>query len=152
MRSRYRESLAALSAEDRLDEANDVVRHRMQELRDSVGVEMASAEAESEAMAILDQLSPPQNKRNPCSHLIADPYQTWNVLIAEGGWRCDQCWAYLSSDVTDGYRLDPIEDFTCDLCRRYAPKSLTALVLRVDMFVMRGGACGSCFARHQRGS
>ncbi len=151
LREVYRDSLHSMTEEERLEAANGVVRHRMAELKESVGVQMAAPEAESAAMRILDSLSPPQNPRQPCGHLIADPYQTWNVLIAEGGWRCDQCWAYLSEAVKSGVRLDPVEDFTCDLCRRYTPKTIGPMVLRVDTFVMRGGVCSSCSERYQMG-
>jgi hypothetical protein len=146
----YIESLSALSEAERLEAANSVVRQRIAELRESPsGVEMVRPDSESIATRILDELTPPYNVAQPCPHLITDPYQTWNVLIAEKRWRCDQCWAYFEERIREGFRLNPIEEFTCDICRRYASKTLGPMVLRVDTFVVRGGVCGGCADRYQ---
>lgn len=79
-----------------------------------------------------------------CTHLAADPYQTWNVFIADGNWRCNECYVYYCANELTG-SLSDMEEFTCDICRRYALATIAPLIIRIDIFALRGGACGRCF-------
>ena len=79
-----------------------------------------------------------------CMHLRTRPAQTWNVLLDDGSFKCDECWAYFEAEIASGrFQLGLIEEFTCDRCRRYS-NSLQSLVLRISNFVLRGGLCQRC--------
>lgn len=108
-----------------------------------------SASAEL-ALGLLDERID-RNSARICPHLDEDPAQPWSCLIATGEWKCDQCWAYHRVALANGSaQLDPVEELTCDLCRRFAPTSLEPLVLRINHWVMYGGACGRCRKQYSK--
>ena len=151
LRSAYFEKMHGSDTDELLESANAVARARISDLGSTGGVPMLAPESESIALKFLDSLTPPQNAQPSCDHLVVDPFQTWNVLIADGRWRCDQCNAYFHQSVQEGFNLGELEEFTCDVCRRYTPMTLGPMVLRVGIFVMTGGVCGRCAARYQAG-
>lgn len=106
------------------------------------GISMREAEGKPIAEGFLDKLLTASSPR--CPHLISNPAQIWYVLIAEGAWRCRQCCAYFAEKIRQGYRLPHIEDHTCDLCRRYAPRTIEPLMIRIGPFIMHGGTCARC--------
>lgn len=107
------------------------------------GLQIRSTEGEQMAQTLLTKLMSADTATR-CAHLTPGPYQTWNVFIADGNWRCNECYAYYRANELAG-SLSAVEEFTCDICRRYAPATIAPLVIRIDMFVLRGAACGRCF-------
>jgi hypothetical protein len=85
---------------------------------------------------------------SPCDHLRVQPAQTWNMSLGDPGWLCEECMLRRHQDLFAGrWRLSAIEDFTCDICRRYV-RDILPLVLRVDIYVMRGGCCQRCYGKY----
>jgi hypothetical protein len=103
-----------------------------------------TGEIKSQANRFLDErLSTSPVKA--CGHLTSKPIQTWNLFLWNDMWRCDECLLRFSESVRHGaFRLTALEDYSCDFCRRYAPKTLSPVVMRVDTFVMHGGICRRC--------
>jgi hypothetical protein len=80
-----------------------------------------------------------------CGHLRGRPAQTWNLCLWDDTWRCNECALRFSESVRLGaFRLDPIEDHSCDYCRRYCPNTLSPMVMRVGIHVMHGAMCRRC--------
>jgi hypothetical protein len=77
-----------------------------------------------------------------CTHLQRRPVQPSHLVAWSGVWRCSPCLREFT-DATRG-TLDPIEEFTCDRCRRYAPSSIEPAVIRQDFWVVVAGLCGPC--------
>lgn len=116
------------------------------------GIQMSSSRGKTAAVDVLSQLDPNDENVRVCDHLHAHPMQPWNIFIAKRSWKCDQCWAYAVKDMMDGVRigknLGPVEEFTCDLCRRYSPNTLVPLLMRIDIFVMHGAVCQRCQVKY----
>ncbi|MGW3993075.1 hypothetical protein ACWEF6_06255 [Amycolatopsis sp. NPDC004772] len=84
------------------------------------------------------------SKGDRCGHLIARPNQTWFLLLGSGHWLCNECQMRMAAKFKSGaWRLPYIEDNSCDVCRRLVSK-LNPLVVRIDTFIMTGGACDRC--------
>jgi hypothetical protein len=80
-----------------------------------------------------------------CDHLKSYPMQPWNLLLWDDTWRCKECFARFGESIKQGaFRLDPVEDHSCDFCHRYCPSTWTPLVMRVDIFLMQGVICRRC--------
>lgn len=80
-----------------------------------------------------------------CGHLKAVQLQTWNLFLWDDTWRCDECnLRFLESLWRGAFRLSLLEEYSCDFCRRYAPTSLTPVVMRIDIFVIQGAMCRRC--------
>ncbi len=135
----YRASKAQQTERDRFEGAQKATRSVIAPLKGH-GLEISNSSGEDLARALLDRLL---SNGARCDHLAAEPYQTWNTFIAVGDWRCNECYTYFERKLPGS--LAPMEDYTCDLCRRFAPTSLSPLVFRLDFFVMRGAACSRCF-------
>lgn len=82
-----------------------------------------------------------------CGHLRVDPAQTWNILLGDTRWTCNQCWEYLGQEIVRGNSpISAREDFTCDHCR-IVKDELEPLILRIGTFVLHGGLCRTCSKR-----
>lgn len=79
-----------------------------------------------------------------CPHLASDPAQTWHIAMWDDTWRCDECSMRFSIEYQKHPFLDPIEDHSCDYCRRYSPRSLEQTLTRIDTFLLYGAACRRC--------
>jgi hypothetical protein len=82
-----------------------------------------------------------------CRHLIERPAQPWMAHAAEHIWRCRECASeHARQSLRAGTPLwDPVEEGTCDMCRRYVGGSnLSLLVLREDLWIMTCGLCDCC--------
>jgi hypothetical protein len=79
-----------------------------------------------------------------CPHLESNPVQTWNIMMWDNTWRCDECALRFSVEYRQRPFLDPIEDHSCDYCRRYSPRFLQPTVSRVGTFLLYGAACRRC--------
>jgi hypothetical protein len=80
-----------------------------------------------------------------CGHLRSEPVQTWHLLLWNDTWNCGECAIRFGEAVRRGaFRLDRIEDNSCDFCHRYAPTTLTPIVLRADIWIMHGAICRRC--------
>lgn len=137
----YYKSKDEMTWSENIDAASRRTKEKLEEaLKNAVTVEQ-TYEAEEWAKGVLDK-NLKLGKR--CAHLGAQPAQTWNVLLDDGTFKCDECWAYLEREIVSGrFRLPLIDEFTCDKCRRYS-SSLSPLVLRISNFVLRGGICRRC--------
>lgn len=136
------------SLDDAFEATQAKTRERIAPLKAN-GTQMVGAEAEQVAQAIAEKLLPEHGPVATCGHLQADPMQIWNVQIAEGVWRCDECaMRHFERLQREGLWLGPIEEFTCDLCRRYISSELTPVVLRVDNLILRGGICTRCAGQY----
>ncbi|GLY27420.1 hypothetical protein [Kineosporia sp. NBRC 101731] len=131
--------------DEKFDLASAAASERLREDAGSNGVELDAAEfGDRIEQRIAELLSPPVPV---CEHLESDPDQVWSTFIAHADWKCDACWEQERQEVLrTGTKFDAIEEFTCDLCRRYAPKSIAKLVIRHGIFLLRGGACARCQA------
>ncbi len=99
-----------------------------------------------------DELWDRHGQSRRCSHLSLRPLQPWHLFPADGVWRCKPCqgmWAATRKSDIAARRpfLDPVEEFTCDRCRRFSPGGLEPAVVRQDFWVIVVGLCGRCFAR-----
>jgi hypothetical protein len=103
-----------------------------------------TGEVEQKANKLLDEkLEATAGKA--CGHLKSRPAQTWNLYLWDDTWRCDECSLRFSESVRSGaFRLDPIEDLSCDYCHRYSPNTLTPTVTRIGIHVMQGAICRRC--------
>jgi hypothetical protein len=143
---KYRISKATQTDEDRFKGAQKATRSVIAPLKDTASaLEIRGPSGEDLANELLDRLL---TNGARCGHLGADPYQTWNTFIAVGDWRCNECFLYFAQNLPGS--LTPMEEHTCDLCRRFAPTTLSPLVMRIDFFVMRGAACSRCFDTYGR--
>ncbi len=79
-----------------------------------------------------------------CPHLTSNPAQTWNIFMWNDRWRCDECHLRFATDCQRQSPLAPIEDLSCDYCRRYSPTYLKPTVSRVGTFLLYGAACRRC--------
>ena len=145
----YREQRSGRTEADRFERAQVATRASQRQIK-AVAVPVDPDVAPDVAHRLLGRLLAPSGGRvQRCEHLVADRYQTWNALIAEGVWRCDQCAASFADTVkAAGLYMGATEEFTCDLCRRYSPRSLSPLVVLQDIFVMTGAVCKKCFDRY----
>ena len=147
----YLDRQSASSIEELYDAANKQTRERIEPWKQGAS-EIVTLDGEALSYEILDRLMP-HNEGRTCPHLRENRMQTWTCLIAEGVWRCEQCWAYHQVNIARGQSgLTTLEEHTCDLCRRYAPNSLSPLVLRINHCVMHGGACNRCMEHHSKRS
>ena len=139
--SKYRADHADTTLVQGMAVASKAAGDRIKEAVAPFGTPM-DAKFTSMAETILDRLMPSDKV---CSHLMSNPAQVWNTFIADGNWKCDQCWAYQVDRIRKtGPVLDSVEEFTCDLCRRYSPTSIEPLLIRNGPFVMNGGTCRRC--------
>jgi len=79
-----------------------------------------------------------------CRHLASRPVQPWFAHMWEGIWRCRAC---IQERVASGVQsvANPIEDGTCDRCRRFVGgDQLTLLILRQDLWVLDVALCPDC--------
>lgn len=88
-----------------------------------------------------------------CGHLKSQPAQTWHIFMWGDTWRCDECMARFSYvGKTDGTPfLSPLEEMTCDYCRRYSPTYLQPTITRIGTFVLYGAACRRCAREFKSG-
>jgi hypothetical protein len=82
--------------------------------------------------------------RSRCGHLDASPVQTWNIFLWNHTWRCDECMFRFAMEHRDRPLLSPLEENTCDYCRRYSPIYLRPTISRISTFVLYGSACRRC--------
>lgn len=111
------------------------------------GIMMDSPKARARAEGLLDQLSVSLPGITRCDHLAIHPAQPWNIFLAAKRWLCDECWERRAEEISIGEKhhfLGPVEEHTCDLCRRFKPEKLQPLMFRIDLFVMHGAACENC--------
>lgn len=140
----HRAALSERTAEEQFEVAQHATRERLAWMKDRPATDhLTSDHSLAFGGELLERLL---TAASTCANLAADPVQQWNVLIAEGYWRCEVCLAYRFSEIKSGQGQDlgfP-EEFCCDVCRRFAPNTLQPLVLRMDIFVMTGAMCGRC--------
>lgn len=87
-----------------------------------------------------------------CGHLRSQPTQTWHIFMWDDIWRCNECLLRFSvSRRNRGPLLSPMEENTCDYCRRYSPTYLKQTVSRVGQFVLYGAACRRCGREFESG-
>lgn len=87
-----------------------------------------------------------------CPHLDSDPVQTWHVFLWDDTWRCDECsFRFAAAHRSGPPLLSPLEESTCDYCRRYSPTFLHQTVSRVGTFVLYGAACRRCAREFETG-
>lgn len=86
-----------------------------------------------------------------CPHLISDPLQTWHIMMWDDNWRCDECAFVFSREYRRRPFLDPIEDQSCDYCRRYSPTFLQQTISKVGTFLLYGAACRRCAQEFEAG-
>lgn len=141
----YRRSKRMKSFEESFGDAQQATRDSIKTLK-SQATPIQSEEGETLGVALLERLI--GDTPSTCSHLRIEPLQTWYTLIADGAWKCAECWAYFGRDIQEGFTLGFVEEQTCDLCRRYSPSGLNPLVIRIDIHVMTGGACRRCFSKY----
>lgn len=85
-----------------------------------------------------------------CKHLEAAPVQPWIMGLPDRTWRCRSCSVEESiRRLRLGLSYGPIEEHTCDRCRRYVPPvngecALTPVVIRQDIWLILASACGPC--------
>jgi hypothetical protein len=82
-----------------------------------------------------------------CEHIRRRRTQPSFAAVWEKHWRCRRCVAEYGEAGLAGAHptLGPIEEFTCDFCRTYrGPGGLIPAVLRLDLWVVIGGACDPC--------
>lgn len=85
-----------------------------------------------------------------CLHLETNPLQPSFLFVWEGVWRCRACvlrhaQAKRSEMAQGTYAgLGVVEEHTCDRCRRRSDETLTAGVIRQDVWVINLGLCASC--------
>ena len=88
----YLKRQSASTIEELYDAANKQTRERIEPWKEG-GYEISTPDGEALSLEILERLMP-RNEGRICPHLREYPMQVWTCLIAEGLWRCDQCWAY----------------------------------------------------------
>lgn len=140
----FRESQASIPKMELIEAASRNTRERVQrELGVSGSTPGVSKHFERWAKGLLDSLT--LDKQVPrCDHIKREPYQTWNLQLGQNRWMCDNCWAYQLESLRSGVPIvDPVEDNTCDRCRRESDK-LEWVVLRIGTWVMSGGLCTAC--------
>lgn len=74
-----------------------------------------------------------------CPHLSAGPRPGFLAAWDDGVIRCAPCWAEYKPDA-----LDPIEAFTCDLCRRYTPGDINDVMVQAGCLTLSFGSCDDC--------
>jgi hypothetical protein len=85
-----------------------------------------------------------------CLHVKRRPAQPIFAYAWERIWRCRQCDVAHTGKAVEQRRagthpdLGPIEEHTCDRCRRYCRDPLTVLVVRCGFVVVYAGLCTSC--------
>lgn len=134
----------ATDIKDEMKSASRRTREKMlARLDNRIDVDVTS-EVESKANELLGE----KLSRSPvkiCGHLRTAPAQTWHLYLWDDTWRCDECVLYFSETVRRGaFRLSDLEDHSCDFCNRYAPTTLTPMVMRVGMYIMHGAICRRC--------
>lgn len=77
-----------------------------------------------------------------CEHLHTRPVQPWLLTLPWVMWLCRACGGEFSTQMR-GTSLGPIEEFTCDRCRRYV-RSLTPTVIRQDFWTIFLSLCRRC--------
>lgn len=77
-----------------------------------------------------------------CRHLADRPIQPSLMMLPHDAWLCRPCMGTLSHAL-HGTTLDPIEEFTCDRCRRYVRK-LGPAIVRQDLWVIFLSLCRRC--------
>ncbi|MEU3568326.1 hypothetical protein AB0E96_07835 [Kitasatospora sp. NPDC036755] len=112
-------------------------------------VDVKGRKFEAWARSILDKRLTAEAPR--CGHLETLAAQTWNLLIGDTEWRCDQCYAYLRQSALDGkFKLGDEEEFTCDYCRNPTDR-FEPIAIRINHFFMTGAVCPTCAKMLQRG-
>jgi len=79
-----------------------------------------------------------------CPHLQSNPAQTWHIAMWDDTWRCDECTVRFAMANRQRPLLSPIEEHSCDYCRRYSPTYLQQTLTRVSTFLLYGAACRRC--------
>jgi hypothetical protein len=86
-----------------------------------------------------------------CPHLEANPAQTWHIFMWDSTWRCDECNVRFTMDSRERPYLSPIEEHSCDYCRRYSPRYLEPTLTRAGNFLVYGAACRRCAREFEAG-
>jgi hypothetical protein len=80
-----------------------------------------------------------------CRHLEASPAQPWMAYAWEHVWRCRRCTAEHARATAGKPLLSPVEEGTCDKCRRYVgAEQLDLLMLRQDLWMLTAAVCRDC--------
>jgi len=85
-----------------------------------------------------------------CPHVRRGPRPMY-AFVWERHWRCRPCltaWTDEQQALREAGKartLGPIEEFTCDFCRRYTGRTLSPVVIRLDLWIVNGAACEVCF-------
>ena len=86
-----------------------------------------------------------------CEHIRGRGPQPMFATVWEKHWRCRGCTVkhareeHAAEQAGVRVGLSPIEEATCDFCRTFTPGGLSMTVLRLDLWVVMGGACDPCF-------
>jgi hypothetical protein len=86
-----------------------------------------------------------------CQHLQSGPAQTWHTYMWDETWRCDECNIRFAMANRRRPLLSPIEEYSCDYCRRYSPTYLQPTLTRVSNFLLYGAACRRCAGELEAG-
>ncbi|MFE7056200.1 hypothetical protein ACFVAO_13390 [Streptomyces californicus] len=141
---RFREHRKSTSTEDIFAAASRATRLSV-EAKTPLRRMIRNRKFESWVRRLLDQKL--AESTGECGHLHVDPAQTWNILLGDTEWKCDQCWEYQGLEIIRGNSpISTQEDFTCDHCRTVKDE-LEPLILRVGTFVLHGGLCRTCSKR-----
>jgi hypothetical protein len=124
---------------------NDQIRAAVAETREMIAHALPGAQGirpmatEPDWFRVMfDRFLTPDTPR--CPHLAARPVQPALLTVCVGRWLCRRC-------ITSAPRprLTPIEEGTCDRCRRYVGSDrLTAGILRSDLWTLIAGLCPRC--------
>jgi hypothetical protein len=139
----YDRARSSVSVDDEIAVASRETRDKIAEsLVNRIDVKV-TGKVEARVKRLLDEKL--ARSPNGCGHLKSRPIQTWHIFLFDDVWRCDECWLRFASSMQDrGLRLSPLEESTCDYCRRFSPTSLAPTVSRVGTFVLYGAACRRC--------
>lgn len=141
---RFREQRESASADDIYAAASKATRLRV-EAKAPTRRMIRNRAFEMWGRRLLDQKL--AESTGKCGHLHVDPAQTWNILLGDTRWTCNQCWEYQGQEIIRGNSpITTQEDFTCDHCRN-VKNELEPLILRIGTFVLHGGLCRTCSKR-----
>jgi hypothetical protein len=132
--------------DDQYDAARREARKLMQRVLPGIENVPVSGEPHPWVARIFDRFLTPFTAR--CRHIDARPVQPVFLNVSEGVWRCRRCVGdhalELTAALAAGWSLGPIEEFTCDMCRRYVGRELVPLTIRQDFWVIDLAICQRC--------
>lgn len=140
----YYKRHAESDPQDNLNAASRRTREQLKPVFENGTEIKTSASVRERAEQFLDRKLQ-ETKGRACPHIKAQPAQTWHINLWDDMWRCDECHLrFAESFRTGNSRLDPIEDHSCDYCRRYTPRTMQPMVMRMGIHVMYGAICRRC--------